>query len=272
MSCARLLAMSESPSVLILTPVKNASVFLPRYFELLMALDYLPSRLSLGFLVGNSADRSHDDIMARLPELQSRYPRVELLTKDFPAAFEGSRRRPEVQLIRRATIAKARNWLLAACLRDEAWVLWLDVDLVEYPPDLLKTLLHSEKHVVTANCLHEYDDRSFDLNTYIVTHRSSLAQVWWRWRYTTHGLFQPPAHVGRRYLDECRGQLQVEVDGVGGTVLLVCADLHREGLNFPVFPCEGLIETEGLAVSARKMGYSCWGLPDLIVRHTDCPP
>ncbi len=272
MSRARPLAMSELPSVLILTPIKNAADFLPRYFELLTALDYPFSRLSLGFLVGNSTDRSHEEIMARLPELKSRYSRVELLKKDFPASFEGSRRRPEVQLIRRATIAKARNWLLAACLRDEAWVLWLDVDLVEYPPDLLKTLLRSEKPVVTAHCLHEQDDRSFDLNTYSVTHRSSLAQAWWRWRYTTHGLFQPPAHVGRRYLDECRGQLEVEVDGVGGTVLLVCADLHREGLNFPVFSYEGLIETEGLALIARKMGYSCWGLPNLIVRHSDCPP
>ena len=36
--------------------------------------------------------------------------------------------------------------------------------------------------------------------------------------------------------------------------LLVRADLHREGLLFPVAPHRGYLETEGLAVLARDMG------------------
>jgi peptide chain release factor subunit 1 len=74
----------------------------------------------------------------------------------------------------------------------------------------------------------------------------------------------------------------VRLDAVGGTVLLVKADLHREGLIFPPFPYgvesrfirkphpvwdAGEIETEGLGIMAKDMGSECWGLPDLEVVH-----
>jgi peptide chain release factor subunit 1 len=66
-------------------------------------------------------------------------------------------------------------------------------------------------------------------------------------------------------------------------MLLVRADLHRDGLIFPAFrygiesstmrkphPTWGMgeIETEGLAMMARDMGYQCWGLPDFEIFHS----
>jgi peptide chain release factor subunit 1 len=69
-------------------------------------------------------------------------------------------------------------------------------------------------------------------------------------------------------------------------VLLVKADLHRDGLVFPAFlyglanprvrsgprlhfegELDGEIETEGLGMMARDMGYRCWGMPHFEVRH-----
>jgi peptide chain release factor subunit 1 len=65
-------------------------------------------------------------------------------------------------------------------------------------------------------------------------------------------------------------------------MLLVRADLHRDGLNFPAFRYglanplrrrphpiwgEGEIETEGFALMARDMGSQCWGLPDFEILH-----
>jgi peptide chain release factor subunit 1 len=67
-------------------------------------------------------------------------------------------------------------------------------------------------------------------------------------------------------------------------MLLVRADLHRDGLVFPPFfyggrspfvrdphPLRGKsvgeIETEGLAIMAKDMGMECWGLPDLEIIH-----
>lgn len=35
---------------------------------------------------------------------------------------------------RRGVLARSRNFLLAEALRDEGWVLWLDVDIVQVRP------------------------------------------------------------------------------------------------------------------------------------------
>lgn len=55
------------------------------------------------------------------------------------------------------------------------------------------------------------------------------------------------------------------------------ADLHRDGLVFPPFLYgrendrarngRGEVETEGLGIMARDMGYRCWGMPGLEVLH-----
>jgi len=67
-------------------------------------------------------------------------------------------------------------------------------------------------------------------------------------------------------------------------VLLVRADIHRDGLVFPPYPygrehpnmrrpgpwgpqIMGEIETEGLALMAADMGHQCWGMPNLEVVH-----
>ena len=57
------------------------------------------------------------------------------------------------------------------------------------------------------------------------------------------------------------------LDSVGGTMLLVRADLHRDGLLFPPFPYKLHIETEGLAMMAKEMGHRCWGQFDLRIVH-----
>jgi peptide chain release factor subunit 1 len=76
----------------------------------------------------------------------------------------------------------------------------------------------------------------------------------------------------------------VRLDSVGGTVLLVRGDVHRDGLIFPPFPYGGgspairrphplgpgvcgELETEGLGIMALDMGYQCWGMPKLEVLH-----
>lgn len=81
-----------------------------------------------------------------------------------------------------------------------------------------------------------------------------------------------------------RGQGLVRLDAVGGTMLLVKADIHRDDLIFPPFKYglpnssirpthdvwgQGEIETEGLGIMAADMGHQCWGLPDLEILHSN---
>lgn len=60
-------------------------------------------------------------------------------------------------------------------------------------------------------------------------------------------------------------QKEMELDGVGGTALLVKGDVHRDGAMFPPFPFYHLIETEGFAKMARRLGWKSWGLPNYFV-------
>ncbi|MBP2314227.1 glycosyltransferase [Azospirillum soli] len=253
----------EPPTVLVLTPVKNARRHLPAYLAALDRLDHPRDRLSLAFLEGDSEDGSSAYLDGRLEELRTRYRRVELHRHDFGVRLSGPRWKPEVQGLRRATIARARNRLLTGALRDEQWALWIDADVVDFPPDVLTRLLDTGHDIVTPNCVTEPGGPSFDLNSFQFTDEAAATDP----RHWVNGLIQPPRGVGRRYLHELRGQGPVRLDGVGGTMLLVRAALHREGLVFPAFSYRGYIETEGLAMMAKDMGVSCWGLPDVEILH-----
>jgi peptide chain release factor subunit 1 len=86
-------------------------------------------------------------------------------------------------------------------------------------------------------------------------------------------------------MDQLRGGRDfVRLDTVGGTVLMIRADIHRDGLVFPPFAygaahpavrrphpfgptVQGEIETEGLGLMAADMGHQCWGMPNFEVRH-----
>jgi hypothetical protein len=61
----------------------------------------------------------------------------------------------------------------------------------------------------------------------------------------------------------------IEVDSVGTTMLLVKADLHREGLNFPAYSYKGYLESEGLTMMAKDLGVSAWAMPNLKIVHVD---
>jgi len=247
--------------VLILTPVKQAAEHLDRYFELIGGLSYPPDRLSLGMLESDSTDDTFASLQARLPELRERFARVTLVQRDFGFRMppRAPRWAPPLQLARRTVLAKSRNHLLFAALRDEDWVLWIDVDLSDYPADVLTQLLATGKDIVSPHCVTRPGGPTFDWNA---------------WR-----------DKGRERLDALRGGPSlVRLDAVGGTMLLIRADVHRAGLIFPPYlygresrfarnpsPFDrhgiGEVETEGLGIMAKDMGIECWGLPNLEIVH-----
>lgn len=57
----------------------------------------------------------------------------------------------------------------------------------------------------------------------------------------------------------------MSLDGVGGTALMVKAEVHRDGAMFPPFSFYHLIETEGFAKMAKRLGYDSFGLPNYFV-------
>ena len=249
----------DSPSVLILTPVKMAQKHLDGYAARLADLTYPRSLLSIGLLASDSTDETWPALQRLSGTFDRRCRRTTLLRRDFGFTMPPHvpRWAPAFQVARRTTLARSRNHLLFGALKDEDWVLWLDVDVVSFPPDLIERLLATGLDIVQPHCVQDPGGPTFDQNAW--------------------------THHGRRHLDSYRGQGEpVRLDSVGGTVLLVKANLHRDGLVFPPFrygvpnPAararhpvwgQGEIETEGLAIMAADMGLQCWGLPDLEVLH-----
>ncbi len=158
--------MSYTYDILILTPVKDAERFLDMYFRLLYRLTYLHHLISPGLLEGDSSDETYRLACDGLPELQQTFRRAQLWKKDFGFTIptELPRWSPQVQIQRRAIIAKSRNHLLFHALNDEDWVLWIDVDVIDYPPDIIERLLATGKEIVEPNCVKEYGGLSFDLD------------------------------------------------------------------------------------------------------------
>lgn len=249
----------RAPSVLILTPVKDAAGHLETYASCLERLSWPKDRLSIGLLESDSSDGTWEMLHDMAPRFEVRASRLSLAKHDFGLKRPPwlPRYHPVFQLPRRSVLAKARNRLIFAALRDEDWVLWIDVDVIDYPRDVLDRLLATGRDVVQPHCVLDPGGPTFDRNA-------------WRSKGTV-------------YMEDLRGQELVKLDTVGGTMLLVRADLHREGALFPSYPYGlghpgarltgnpagegGELETEGFGLVVSDMGYQCWGMPDLEIIH-----
>ncbi|KAL8697494.1 MAG: hypothetical protein Q9201_007099 [Fulgogasparrea decipioides] len=62
---------------------------------------------------------------------------------------------------------------------------------------------------------------------------------------------------------------EVTLDGIGGVNIMVRAEVHRSGINFPCYAFENQADTEGFAAMAKRAGYGVWGLPNYVVWHID---
>lgn len=267
-------------TVLILSPIRDRDGpgrrgtmghDLDRFFGLLKHLDYPKSLISVGILEGDSADATFERTREHLAAMKKLgYRRLLLIKKDFEneaEEMEGNGRHDEyVQMPRRSKLARIRNTLLVTALQDEDWVLWMDSDLSRYGPNLIQALLSSGKSITVPNCVFEkFGGRPYDLNNWQETEISEAMK----------SLEAPEVPIfegaldqdnGRLHLDDIAGDL-VALDGIGGAVILIRADLHRDGLVFPSFVFENQLETEGLARMAIKMGHIPFALKSVEVIH-----
>lgn len=159
-------ARENKEHILILTPLKNAEPYLPRYFELIEAMTYPKELISMAFLVSDTTDNTIENLKqyanSRL-DSNDTYHSINIYEKDFNFVMpEGDRHQFEVQAMRRKFMARSRNYLLTAALKNEhVWVLWLDVDVIDYPSTVLDDLVSLDVDVVVPNCLLKTEDNSF---------------------------------------------------------------------------------------------------------------
>ncbi|CAO3624055.1 unnamed protein product [Cunninghamella blakesleeana] len=276
--------MTDIPHVLILTPFKESAQHIDCYFDNVNKLTYPHDHISLGFLVSDSKDGTIEKLQERAKSMTKEqsswqvFHRIDVFQKDFQfdLASNEDRHAFSVQVKRRQIMAKSRNTLLSAALTQEIdWVLWLDGDVVEYPPSLLEELIGLNKDIVVPNCYwHSYNEEGgYDRNNWQETKES------WDFQSTlkssdvlVEGYKELITH--RKLLLDMRfenGETDVfhmvPMDGFGGTCTLVKAQVHRDGAIFPSFTFQHQVETEGMAKMAKALGYEIWGLPNYLVYH-----
>lgn len=270
--------------ILILTPMSR---FYQGYWDNLLKLSYPHDLITLGFILpktkeGNAATTALENqiqkTQKRGPE-KDRFKSIIILRQDFEPALtsqdESERHKLANQKARREVMAKARNSLLFTTLGPStSWVLWLDADIVESPPTLLQDLASYDKPILAANCFQRYYDdkmkkmseRPYDFNNW---QDSDIAQEMAKKMGPDDILLEGYQELatyrtlmGYKADDGGSKSDIIPLDGVGGTTLMVKAEVHRDGAMFPPFAFYNLIETEGFAKMAKRLKWQPWGLPN----------
>lgn len=156
-------AIRNKERVLILTPLRLASRYLEKHFELLMQLTYPHELIDLAFLISDSPDDTKANLVKELDRIQkgpSAFRNVRIIEKDFGLvesqnvdvrhsfAFQGPRRK---------AMGRARNYLLYSALRpDHSWVYWRDVDVVDSPKKILEDFIAHDKDIIVPSMLPDF--------------------------------------------------------------------------------------------------------------------
>ncbi|OXV11373.1 hypothetical protein Egran_00866 [Elaphomyces granulatus] len=282
-------ALTNSERVLILTPLRDAAQFLEKHFDLLSELTYPHELIDLAFLVGDSSDDTLAVLSSELKRIQDQveskiaFRSAMIVQKDFGPVVNmdiQNRHSFEAQGPRRKAMAQARNYLLASALKsDHSWVYWRDVDIVDSPKKILEDFMAHDKDILVPNIwFHRYKDGRdiegrFDYNSWVESDKG---------RRLRHKL-DPETVLAEGYKEYDTGRNwlallgdwrknkdeEMELDGIGGVSILVKADVHRSGINFPMYAFENQAETEGFARMAKRAGFQVIGLPNYVVWHID---
>jgi hypothetical protein len=156
-------AVKNKERVLLLTPLRDAAYYLPKYFELVAQLTYPHDLIDLGFLVSDSTDETLAVLAFELDRLQNKpdpklggpFHSVTIAKKDFGIHESNdveSRHSFEFQGPRRKAMGRARNYLLASTLKlDHSWVYWRDVDIVDSPKKIIEDFVKHDKDILVPS-------------------------------------------------------------------------------------------------------------------------
>ncbi|KAK3392188.1 putative ANP1 protein [Sordaria brevicollis] len=281
-------AVANEERILILTPLKDASRYLSKYFELIAELTYPHHLIDLAFLVSDSTDDTLAVLASELDRIQKRPDQIPfhsamVVEKDFDFKLSQDveeRHSFAAQGPRRKAMGRARNYLLSAALKPEhSWVYWRDVDIVDSPKKILEDFIAHDKDILVPNIwFHRYQngrdiEGRFDYNSWVESDKGRrLANSLDKDVVLAEGYKE--YDTGRTYMARMGDwrddkDVEIELDGIGGVNILVKADVHRSGINFPCYAFENQAETEGFAKMAKRAGYQVIGLPNYVVWHID---
>ncbi|TMW66840.1 hypothetical protein Poli38472_011956 [Pythium oligandrum] len=245
------------------------------FFELLDTFTHPKEMTSVTLLTSSMSefDKLQKLIQGRIQD----YTQLSLLYRtDFSVSKVTRENRHDVSLqrVRRRMLTRYRNYALLTTL--ESWhqhVVWLDSDVIVVPPDLVSKMIEADRDILTPLCKicgKNNRVREYDLNAWAGSRTTPESSS------DREDLFPGPLNVTHIRDFQNGADDFIPLDSVGGTMLYVRADVHRQGVLFPhhfvigsEWTQEGYdgIETEGLCYSAHFLGYRCWGMPHEVIYH-----
>ncbi|KAF9136467.1 hypothetical protein BGX30_011170 [Mortierella sp. GBA39] len=273
---------SGKQTVLVLTLVRNHESWggkrsFSDFLSIVQGFDYPMSNINLGVLASDKKEfKAITDYIKQLPGDRNSFRQIHVILREKDANISREDRKADnAQRDRRRLIARLRNYLLYTTMRDEDSVLWIDSDMIRVPNDLLSRMIDSGKDVITTATRSGPNGGFIDLNAWVGERTKPNAEE--QATIEQGGIYVPrPKSVKFTHELQGEGEFQ-ELDSVGGTVLFVRGEVHREGVAFTTnyvigagWKYEGYdgIETEGLCYVAGFLGYKCWGMPHAIAEHS----
>jgi Anp1 len=237
--------------VLILTPLRDAVRYLPKYFELLEKLSYPHWLTDLAFLISDTTDETLAHLSLALDRIQGHanpaipFASVTIIQKDFGLKTSQNvedRHAFQYQAPRRMAMARARNYLLSAALNARhSWVYWRDVDIVEAPASIIEDLISHDRDVIVPNVwFHRLDDEGkdvegrFDYNSWVDTAKTRKMLSKLETEVVVVEGYPSHFDTGRIYMAKMGDwrddpRKEIKLDGIGGVSIMVKADVHRSG-------------------------------------------
>lgn len=289
-------------SVLVVSSMANENSFglgrlFKDFYKTIGDLEYPKTQLSLAFYCGSE---SLLNIVSEFFEQVTKsaacpYNKVTILYAPFlQTKFKTSEHAPEVQRIRRRSIARGRNFVLLNSLDTEQFTLFMDADIIGYEhPDMLKRFVESDKDIIVPRITRarrrDYDRNSWRGKRIMPTEEELNLMDDDNWEdadFVPEDVEGEIFHLGDHAKEvknlpetDKRRDLSytVPLDSVGGAVLFVKSIIYKQGLVFPTMNVVGTawlrkegydgIETEGLCYIAQTSGYKCHAMPNLVAQH-----
>ncbi|KAL6454140.1 mnn9 Mannan polymerase complex subunit mnn9 [Candida maltosa Xu316] len=205
------------------------------------------------------------------------------------------RHKDSVQRLRRRLIAKSRNFIMLNALESQQYILTIDSDMVRFDEaaKIIPTFVNSDKDIIVPRIerpgLRDYDKNSWR-GERTKPNQEQLDKMdnndWEHWGYVPRDVKANMYHF-QTYLDNKDNEYDlhkdeyeyiIPLDSVGGAILFMKSIVVKQGVIFPTSLIVGTtwdrvegydgIETEGICYLAKPLGFSCWGMPNVVGHHT----
>ena len=229
-------------------------------------VDKLSLNLVEGILVGPLASCGFGNVTVNLDEESDKN------SQQLQGGHANVRHEYKSQLRRRIALAKARNRLLKLSRKNEVThYLWLDSDLKHVPPDTVMMLLEGKGDVVVPRCANANGKGAYDLNSWKETDKSRDILSKMDADTAVFEGYSATPDLGRSHMDDLANEsagksYAVELDGVGGTMILVKKEAAL-CIDFPEEIYQHAVETEGFGLKARNKGFRVVGMPNVLITH-----